>query len=97
MASTSAALDEMRDRLWKRYCEAYSVAAGVISFGKLVPKFAVVVGVIIFVAGVGLAYEGAFVFGFAVVAAIIVGARGWISGIITMAQGQFIQSVMIRP
>jgi hypothetical protein len=63
----------MRDRLWKRYCDAYTVADGVISFGRIVQKIAVVVGVIILVAGVGLTYEGAFVFGFAVVAAVVVG------------------------
>ena len=34
MASAALASTEVRDGLWGRYREAYSVAAGIISFGK---------------------------------------------------------------
>lgn len=95
MASAALASTEVRDGLWGRYREAYSVAAGIISFGKLVQKIALAVGAVILLVSLvfGLEGESWFPLGIGVVIAMIVGG-GWISGMIIMAQGQIIQSVI---
>ena len=92
MASAALAPTEMRDGLWKRYKDAYAVAAGVIRFGRLVRKVSIIVGVLILF--VFLVSGSWFMLIPGVLGAAMVGLGGWVSGMILMAQGQIIQSVI---
>ena len=87
---------EVRDKLWTRYREAYAVAAGIISFGRIVQQIAALFGAVILLASLitGLTGGSWFLCAIGAITAIIVGGGGWISGIIIMAQGQIVQSVI---
>jgi hypothetical protein len=96
LASAALAPTEIRDGLWKRYREAYSVAGSIVSFGKLVQQIAAGLAALILLVSLitGIIGDNWFLCGIGVVSAIIVGGGGWISGIIIMAQGQIVQSVI---
>ncbi len=93
MASAALAPTEIRDGLWSRYKDAYAVAAAVIRFGKLVQKVAVIAGAVILFVFLFL-LGNSFLMVPGILGTAMVGLGGWISGMILMAQGQIIQSVI---
>jgi hypothetical protein len=80
------------DAVW----EAYSVAAGIISFGKIVQQAGLVVGALILLVSLvsALSSESWLMFGVGALITAIVSGGGWISGMITMDQGQIMQSII---
>ena len=95
MASAALASTGVHDGLWTRYGEAYSVAAGIISLGKIVQQVALVVGALILLVSFvsALSGESWLMFGVGALITAIVSGGGWISGMITMEQGQIMQSI----
>jgi hypothetical protein len=94
MASAALAATEIRDGLWRRYKDAYAVAAAVIRFGKLVQKVAVIAGALILFMFLAGSFNSSFLIIPGILGAAMVGLGGWISGMLLMAQGQIIQSVI---
>jgi hypothetical protein len=94
MATAALAPTEMRDGLWNRYKDAYAVAAGVIRFGKLVQKVALIAGACILFLFLCVSLSSPFLMIPGILGAAMVGLGGWVSGMMLMAQGQIIQSVI---
>jgi hypothetical protein len=96
LESTALTPPKMRNGLWNRYREAYSVATGIISFGKVVQYASAAVGVLILLlsTAAALSTESWAQFGIGVVVSVLIGGGGWISGIVIMAQGQLIQAMV---
>ena len=90
MASAALASTGVHDGLWTQYVEAYSVAAGIISLGKIVQHVALVVGaLILLVSSVSaLSSESWLMFGVGALITAIVSGGGWISGMITITKSR---------
>jgi len=84
------------DSIEARYQDAYRIAEGAITLGKIVKVVSLILGCLILLIGMigSSGFGGASVFLGSLIFAVIVAGGGFISGVFIAAQGQMIRATL---